>query len=123
MRYEYRNFSLEHDARLFTDSETGEVVDSDEFEEFVESLDDLRDISGFAFKINSGYRSSQHSKEKVKAKPGEHNRAAADVAVNGGVQRLAIVEYAIKLGFTGIGIAKTFVHVDRRKTTPVLWVY
>jgi len=27
------------------------------------------------------------------------------------------------MGFTGIGIAKTFVHVDTRKSVPVLWSY
>ena len=28
-----------------------------------------------------------------------------------------------QLDFGGIGIAKTFVHVDIRKTVPVLWTY
>jgi len=27
------------------------------------------------------------------------------------------------IGFTGIGIADTFVHVDTRTTTPVIWTY
>ncbi len=27
------------------------------------------------------------------------------------------------MGFTGIGIAKTFVHVDSRDSTPVIWTY
>jgi len=27
------------------------------------------------------------------------------------------------LGFTGIGVAKTFVHVDTRATTPAVWSY
>jgi len=33
------------------------------------------------------------------------------------------VQQALEKGFTGIGIAKTFVHVDTRGTTPVMWVY
>jgi hypothetical protein len=36
---------------------------------------------------------------------------------------MAVVEHAVKLGFTGIGVAKSFVHVDIRETTPVLWCY
>jgi hypothetical protein len=32
-------------------------------------------------------------------------------------------ENALKLGFNGIGVAKTFVHVDIRETTPVIWAY
>lgn len=36
---------------------------------------------------------------------------------------MAVVENAVKLGFTGIGVAKSFVHVDIRETTPVLWCY
>jgi len=33
------------------------------------------------------------------------------------------VQEALKMGFNGIGIANNFVHVDLRKTTPVLWCY
>ena len=36
---------------------------------------------------------------------------------------MIIVKEALKLGFTGIGVAKTFIHVDIRKTTPVVWTY
>jgi hypothetical protein len=39
------------------------------------------------------------------------------------VFRLKIVTKAIELGFTGIGIADDFVHVDTRGTTPVMWTY
>ena len=28
-----------------------------------------------------------------------------------------------ELGFTGIGVAKSFVHVDTRDDTPVMWTY
>ena len=48
---------------------------------------------------------------------------AADIKVSGGAQRRLIVEKALELGFGGIGIAKTFVHVDIRETTPVMWCY
>ena len=37
---------------------------------------------------------------------------------------MQVVKQACALGFTGIGVAKGFVHVDIRETkTPVLWGY
>ena len=74
--------------------------------------------------ISGGYRSRKHSIEKEKNTPGTHAQGiACDIKVNGGVERFRIVEEALKMGFNGIGIAKNFVHVDLRKTTPVLWCY
>lgn len=93
-------------------------------EEFIHALDELREACGFPFIVTSGYRSPEHSIEKRKAKPGTHAQGiAADIRVNGGNQRYKIIEMAHKQGFGGIGVAKTFVHVDIREGTPVLWVY
>jgi hypothetical protein len=64
-------------------------------EEFVHALDALRHEAGFPF----------------------------DIAVSGGVQRYLLVAAAIKLGFSGIGVAKGFVHVDTRTSARVIWVY
>lgn len=92
---------------------------------FVDALDELRHRCGFGFRITSGYRSPRHSKEASKpGGPGQHsNGIAADIAVADGVQRFAIIKHALDLGFTGIGVAKTFVHVDRRSGQPVAWTY
>ena len=93
-------------------------------EELIHSLDMLREKCGFPFVITSGYRSVKHSIEAAKSKPGTHAQGiAADIKVSDGVQRLAIVTNAIELGFSGIGVAKTFVHVDIRSGTPVMWTY
>ena len=43
-----------------------------------------------------------------------HKAIAADIKVTDGIQRFKIVEQAISLGFTGIGVASSFVHVDIR---------
>tara|TARA_R110002074_G_scaffold91272_4_gene199700 strand:+ start:13544 stop:13894 length:351 start_codon:yes stop_codon:yes gene_type:complete len=105
----------------FDCQETGENKISDEF---IHKLDKLRESCGFSFTITSGYRSSKHSIEQRKAKAGTHAQGiAADIKVSGGAQRMKIVEEALALGFTGVGVAKTFVHVDIRETTPVLWCY
>lgn len=91
---------------------------------FVARLDMLREKCGFPFTITSGYRSPEHSKEAVKEKPGRHSKGdAADIHVADGIQRRKLVHEALKMGFGGIGVANTFVHVDGREATPVMWTY
>lgn len=93
-------------------------------EEFVHRLDELRDVCGFPFTITSGFRDKTHPIEARKSTPGTHNRGiAVDIAIRSGVQRRKIIEEALKLGFGGIGVANSFVHVDIRQDTPVLWLY
>ena len=92
--------------------------------EFIRRVDELRSAVGRPLYITSGYRSPQHSLEAKKSKPGTHAQGiACDIAVANGVERRQLVKQAFYLGFRGIGVAKTFVHVDTRETEPVLWVY
>lgn len=105
----------------FKCSETGNNEIQDEF---VHALDKLREECGFPFAITSGYRDPSHSVEAKKEKAGQHTLGiAADIAVSGGSQRFIIVSKALELGFSGIGVARTFVHVDIRTSQPVLWCY
>ena len=116
---DFRYFDIED----FACQQTGE---NDIRWDFVSALDDLRGVCGFPFIVTSGYRSPLHSIEAAKEKPGRHTFGnAADIAVSNGAERYAIVSNAIKLGvFRGIGVAKTFIHVDTRETdTPVIWTY
>lgn len=100
--------------------ETGE---NEMQEGFIRVLDQLRAACGFPFYITSGFRSKNHSVEKRKAVPGTHAQGiAADITVVGGAQRRAIVNHALAMGMS-VGVAKDFVHVDIRTTTPVLWCY
>ena len=97
-------------------------------DEFIEKLDELREACGFPFHITSGYRAPEHPIEAKKKVAGTHSQGiAADIKVDNGWERFKIVEEAIKLGFTGIGVASSFVHVDIRNgddTTPyVMWTY
>jgi len=92
---------------------------------FLAKLDELREICGFPFRITSGYRDATHPSEVVKAAPGTGTHCqgiAADIAVSNGVERMNIVHEALKMGFS-IGVSRTFIHVDARTTTPVLWTY
>jgi uncharacterized protein YcbK (DUF882 family) len=108
----------------FDCSETGEnKMDT----EFLEALDNLRDICGFPFTVTSGYRSPNHSIEAAKVaagkKLGTHAQGiAADIKVSGGAERLSIVKHASATGMS-VGVAKTFVHVDTRKTPAMCWCY
>jgi uncharacterized protein YcbK (DUF882 family) len=95
-----RYFRLED----FNCQETG---NNEMSEDFLNKLDDLRHICGFPFIITSGYRDPTHSIEARKTNAG---RKAGTHA-----QGIA--------GFNGIGVAKTFIHVDTRKTMPVIWTY
>lgn len=106
----------------FACSETGNNGIEDEF---IAKLDDLREACHFPFRITSGYRDPSHSAEINKpGGGGTHTRGiAADIQVTGGAQRYAIVKHAMALGFNGIGVAKTFVHVDMRDGQPVMWSY
>jgi len=105
----------------FDCQETGNNEMSDYF---LEKLDDLRHECGFPFIVTSGYRDPSHSIEARKSKPGKHSQGvAADIRIRSGAEGYKIVSEAIKAGFTGIGVAKTFIHVDTRESTPVIWCY
>tara|TARA_R100000541_G_scaffold1618_1_gene6408 strand:- start:2081 stop:2437 length:357 start_codon:yes stop_codon:yes gene_type:complete len=114
---EYKYFKIED----FDCQETGE---NGMDESFIRALDHLREACGFPFNITSGYRSEEHSVEKRKPNGGGmHTKGiASDIKVSGGAQRLSIVKHASAMGMS-VGVAKTFVHVDTRKTEQMCWCY
>ena len=107
-----------------SDFDCQETGNNEMSEEFLEKLDELRHKCGFPFIITSGYRDKTHSIEARKAKAGTHAKGiASDIRINNGNEAYEIIKQAQSMGFTGIGLAKTFVHVDTRKTMPVIWSY
>jgi len=107
-----------------SDFDCKETGNNEMSEEFLEKLDDLRHKCGFPFIITSGYRDPTHSIEARKAKAGTHARGiASDIRINNGNEAYDIIKNAQSMGFTGIGLAKSFVHVDIRKGMPVIWSY
>jgi len=118
MADEYEWFSVED----FDCKETGENrMEHD----FIKKLDMLRTACGWPFNITSGYRSLSHSAEVNKPNGGGYHTKgiAADIRVTNAKQRYEIIQHATALGFTGIGVANTFVHVDTREDTHVVWTY
>lgn len=123
-------YNINEDLDYFTREEfacqyTGENEISDRL---LLKLDLLRARCGFPFVITSGYRSEDHPIEAKKEKAGTHAQGiAADIRARNGNERFKIVEEAIKAGFTGIGVAASFIHVDSRilgvDKAPVMWCY
>ena len=107
-----------------SDFDCQETGNNEMSEEFLEKLDDLRHVCGFPFIITSGYRDPTHSIEARKAKAGTHARGiASDIRINNGNEAYDIIKNAQSMGFNGIGVAKSFIHVDIRKGMPVIWCY
>ncbi len=125
-------YNINEDLDYFTREEfacqyTGENEISDRL---LLKLDLLRARCGFPFVITSGYRSEDHPIEakKKQEKAGTHAQGiAADIRARNGNERYTIVQEAIKLGFNGVGVARTFIHVDSRAVSDneagVMWCY
>jgi zinc D-Ala-D-Ala carboxypeptidase len=107
-----------------SDFDCQETGNNEMSEEFLEKLDDLRHVCGFPFIITSGYRDPSHSIEAKKAKAGTHARGiASDIRINNGNEAYQIIKHAQSMGFNGIGVDKSFIHVDIRQGMPVIWCY
>ena len=100
--------------------------------EFLAKLQALRTAVGVPFVITSGYRDPSHPNEARKAAPGQHTQGiACDILVQDGATAFRIVQKALEMGFTGIGVAQDnrrarnsrFIHLDTRTSTPVMWSY
>lgn len=78
-------------------------------------LQTLRMRLGRPITINSGYRNATHNKKVGGVANSQHLEGrAADIKVSGLTPRQVAME-ADKLGFGGIKIYPTFVHVDTRE--------
>lgn len=88
------------------------LIDSD----LVALLQKIRDHFGAAVTINSAYRTSAYNKKVGGATYSQHVQGtAADIVVSG-VSPLAVAQYAefLQPKKGGIGVYKTFTHVDVR---------
>ena len=87
---------------------------------FLEKLDQARGLAGIPFKITSGFRTEAYQDDLTRrgyktAKKGTspHLKGlAADISVKDSRQRYIVINSLLLAGFTRIGIADTFIHVD-----------
>ena len=98
--------------------------------DFLELLDFAREESGTPFKITSGFRTEAYNKDLLKrgykaSKNSSHLKGcAADISCTNSVKRSLIVRALINVGFTRLGIAKSFIHVDSDPSkSDAIWLY
>jgi len=95
-------------------------------EDFLALLDEAREFAGIPFVINSAYRSIEHN-ERVGGKPSSSHLKglAVDIRANDSTTRGVVLDALRGVGFTRIGIGKTFIHVDMDydKDQNVTWLY
>lgn len=93
--------------------------------DFLAKLDKARERANIPFIINSAYRSPSHP-ESIKNPTSSHIKGlAVDIRANDSRQRFLILDALIAVGFSRIGIAGTFIHVDLDldKSQNVIWTY
>jgi uncharacterized protein YcbK (DUF882 family) len=80
----------------------------------VNSLQKIRDKYNKPVIINSGYRCAKHNSAVGGARNSQHTKGkAADIVVKG-IEPREVAAYAASIGLGGIGVYKTFTHVDTR---------
>mgnify|MGYP000583100622 CR=1 FL=1 len=91
-------------------------------EELVEKLQQLRDKLGVPLVINSAYRCPERNKQVDGADNSQHLYGkAADISLHTiPMDIIEIKALAKKVGFNGIGLYNTFIHLDVRHR-PAEW--
>ena len=88
---------------------------------FLDGLESLRAAVGGPLIINSGHRCAQWNARVGGAPASMHLTIAADIRLAGHDRHLLRRE-AERAGFTGLGLAHSFIHLDRR-AQPAVWYY
>lgn len=96
--------------------------------ELVDKIQDAHDMlpeHSFIF-INSGYRCQKHNEIVGSVPDSAHTKGlAADIKCEDSKERFNLVTALFEVGFTRMGIGRTFIHVDLDKTKPrnAIWTY
>lgn len=100
--------------------------------DFMQQLQKARTLAAVPFHINSGYRTAEHHEHlrrqgyKTGRRSAHLEGLAADIACTDSKQRAIIVHALQQAGFTRLGLASGFIHVDAddaRKVSPAIWLY
>jgi zinc D-Ala-D-Ala carboxypeptidase len=93
--------------------------------DFLNKLDEAREYAGIPFAINSAYRPKTHPLSISNPSSSHIKGLAVDISVKDSITRFKVLDALIAVGFTRIGIAGTFIHVDLDfdKAQDVIWTY
>lgn len=94
-------------------------------ESFMNRIETARIIAGIPFILNSAYRTREYEISRGRTGGSSHCKGCAvDISCISTRNRQIMVSALIKAGFTRIGIAKTFIHVDYdTDKTDAIWLY
>lgn len=88
---------------------------------FLDALEALRALALRPLIINSGHRCTVRNMLVHGAPKSRHRKLAVDISLDRHA-RQHLYRCAKKVGFTGIGRGRTFIHLDRR-ALPAEWTY
>ena len=88
---------------------------------FLDELEQVRADMGAPLVITSGHRCAAWNASVGGAPLSMHKQLAADIRL-AGHHRFALLAAAERAGFTGFGLARSFLHIDRR-ARPARWFY
>jgi uncharacterized protein YcbK (DUF882 family) len=89
-------------------------------QDLLDKLEFLRKLQSAPLKISSAYRCPAHN-AKVGGSPRSQHLLgrAVDIPVQASADAYELVRNAMLSGFAGIGVYKTFIHLDVRKVEPL----
>lgn len=121
---------MSYQPRYFSAAEFGKCTPSCKLsqmdDDFLRTLDRVRELSGIPLVLNCAYRSKEWDLARGRKGNSAHTRGkAADIRCNASGTRWKIVRAAIEAGVRRIGIGENFVHLDTDDTLPqcVMWTY
>ena len=89
-------------------------------------LNQARDLAGIPFIVLSGSRCEKHNKAEGGKEESSHLVGfGSDIAAENDEKRFIILRALVIVGFSRIGIGKSFIHVDNdpTKNRKRLWLY
>lgn len=95
-------------------------------DELVAKLNKARELAGIPFIITSAIRCPEHNKKVGGVEGSSHVLGlAVDVSAPDGNSKWKVVKAAMEAGFTRVGVAKTFIHLDMDTSKPqhTIWLY
>lgn len=91
----------------------GELPELQDHVDLLDKLEDLRQLIGKPLRINSGHRCRTHNLIVGGAPYSQHKALAVDLSLTGH-DPLKLYTSAKAVGFLGIGLGDTFIHLDMR---------